>query len=147
MLADEGDPDGVTYGTLSSIEDARRAAGATLDLLDRLYSVEPPGPKMAAVRPPGHHACKSEPMGFCLFNNVSIAARYAQERFGVKRILIVDFDLHNGTQHALESIRTAGLSTLTTAVVTMFDFVLQGTGRRRYFTTTQMWWWLTSTRN
>ena len=103
MLADEGDPDGVTYGTLSSIEDARRAAGATLDLLDRLYSVEPPGPKMAAVRPPGHHACKSEPMGFCLFNNVSIAARYAQERFGVKRILIVDFDLHNGTQHALES--------------------------------------------
>lgn len=103
MLADEGDPDGVTYGTLSSIEDARRAAGATLDLLDRLYSVEPPGPKMAAVRPPGHHACKSEPMGFCLFNNVSIAARYAQERFGVKRILIVDFDLHNGTQNALES--------------------------------------------
>ncbi len=54
----------------------------------------------AAVRPPGHHALAGRAMGFCLFNNVAIAARYLQEKFDLKRILVVDWDVHhgNGTQ-------------------------------------------------
>ena len=53
-----------------------------------------------AVRPPGHHAEPARPMGFCLFNNVAVAAKWARERWGLRRIAVVDFDVHhgNGTQ-------------------------------------------------
>jgi len=59
----------------------------------------------AAVRPPGHHAERDRAMGFCLFNNIAFAARYAQQTHGVQRIAIVDFDVHhgNGTQAIFEA--------------------------------------------
>jgi acetoin utilization deacetylase AcuC-like enzyme len=59
----------------------------------------------SAARPPGHHAEPERPMGFCLFSNIAIAARYLQQKHGVGRIAIVDFDVHhgNGTQAAFES--------------------------------------------
>jgi acetoin utilization deacetylase AcuC-like enzyme len=58
----------------------------------------------ALVRPPGHHAERAQAMGFCLFNNAAIAARYAQEHLKLSRIMVVDWDLHhgNGTQHSFE---------------------------------------------
>ncbi len=61
-----------------------------------------------AVRPPGHHAMRSCGMGFCLFNNVSIAARFAQEHYGVQRVAIIDWDVHhgNGTQDIFEDDAT-----------------------------------------
>jgi len=54
-----------------------------------------------AIRPPGHHAERDKAMGFCIFNNVAVGARYVQKRFGLKKILIVDWDVHhgNGTQN------------------------------------------------
>lgn len=57
-----------------------------------------------AVRPPGHHAEVDRGMGFCIFNNVAITARYLQKKYGIERILIIDWDVHhgNGTQHIFE---------------------------------------------
>jgi acetoin utilization deacetylase AcuC-like enzyme len=58
-----------------------------------------------ALRPPGHHAEQARAMGFCFFNNVAVGARYLQEKFGLQRIAIVDWDVHhgNGTQHLFEA--------------------------------------------
>ena len=55
-----------------------------------------------AVRPPGHHAEKEQAMGFCIFNNITVLARYLQKKYGLCKILIVDWDVHhgNGTQNA-----------------------------------------------
>lgn len=74
---------------------ALRAAGLAMAAVDAVMQGEADN-AFCAIRPPGHHASASQSMGFCLFNNVAIAARYAQERYGLKRIVIVDFDVHHG---------------------------------------------------
>jgi len=90
-----------------SYEIARLAVGGLLEAVDAILGTRDPGPLtpssiFAFVRPPGHHAEPGRGMGFCLFNNVAIAAAYAKKKHGLKRVLIVDWDLHhgNGTQKA-----------------------------------------------
>ena len=80
----------------------RRGAGAVLAATDAVMAGEMEN-AFCAVRPPGHHACHNRAMGFCIFNNVAIAARYALERHGLKRVAVIDFDVHhgNGTEDIL----------------------------------------------
>ncbi|MGE5639948.1 MAG: histone deacetylase family protein [Clostridia bacterium] len=86
-----------------SLNAALRAAGAGVLGVDLLFEKKF-ATAFCAVRPPGHHACTARPMGFCIFNNVAIAARHAIEAHGVERIAIVDFDVHhgNGTEDIFE---------------------------------------------
>jgi acetoin utilization deacetylase AcuC-like enzyme len=81
-----------------SFEVARLAAGAATLAVDEVFNDA--SNAVALVRPPGHHATSNRAMGFCLFNNVAIAARYAQVHYGTDRVLIIDWDVHhgNGTQ-------------------------------------------------
>ncbi len=98
------DPD--TGLSARSYEIARLAAGGLLNAVDSLLNpqseIRNPKSVFAFVRPPGHHAEPGRGMGFCIFNNVAIAAAYAKKKYGLKRILIADWDLHhgNGTQRA-----------------------------------------------
>jgi acetoin utilization deacetylase AcuC-like enzyme len=95
------DPD--TSMSPGSLTAAYLAAGGALAAVDAIMSRQVDH-AFCAVRPPGHHAEAGQAMGFCLFNNVAIAARYVQKKHGVKRVLIVDWDVHhgNGTQHSFE---------------------------------------------
>jgi acetoin utilization deacetylase AcuC-like enzyme len=90
---------GDTDITANSWEVAARAAGGVLNAVDAVVSGKARN-AFCAVRPPGHHATPNRGMGFCLFNNVAIAARHAQRKHGLARVLIVDWDVHhgNGTQ-------------------------------------------------
>ncbi|MCB0827213.1 MAG: histone deacetylase [Solirubrobacterales bacterium] len=96
--------DGDTPVSTGSFEVALRAAGGALVGIDSLLgdSASRPDSLFALIRPPGHHATPGRAMGFCLFNNAAIAARYAQECHGVERVAILDWDVHhgNGTQDA-----------------------------------------------
>ena len=74
---------------------ALRSAGAVIAATDAVMAGELQN-AFCAVRPPGHHACRDNAMGFCFFNNVAVAAKYALERHGLKRVAIVDFDVHHG---------------------------------------------------
>ena len=82
---------------------AFRAVGAVCDAVDKVLTGEATN-AFCAIRPPGHHAEPDLAMGFCLFNNVAIAAEYARSRYQGQRIAIVDFDVHhgNGTQAAFD---------------------------------------------
>ena len=87
-----------------SFDVARLAAGAGVTAVDQVVAGEV-DTAFAAVRPPGHHARPDKAMGFCLFNNAAIAARYAQAVHDVERVLIIDWDVHhgNGTQEIFYS--------------------------------------------
>jgi acetoin utilization deacetylase AcuC-like enzyme len=96
------DPD--TTVSSASFEAALTAVGAALAAGDRVLKGSWRR-AFCALRPPGHHAEHARAMGFCLFNNVAILARYLQREHGLERVAIVDFDVHhgNGTQHLFES--------------------------------------------
>jgi len=87
--------DADTYCTQRSYDVARRAAGATVRATELVCSGKFRA-AFALVRPPGHHATPDRAMGFCLFNNVAVAVRAAQRRFGLERVAIVDIDVHHG---------------------------------------------------
>ncbi len=98
----EGELDPDTYVSSGSLDAALHAAGAVMEAVDQCRKG---GISRAfcLVRPPGHHAEADQAMGFCIFNNVAVGARYAQA-IGYGRVFIVDFDAHhgNGTQHIFE---------------------------------------------
>ncbi len=87
----------------ASFDVALLAAGGLLKLADQVLSGEVDN-GFALVRPPGHHAEVDTALGFCLFNNVAVCARYLQHRYGLGKVLILDWDVHhgNGTQHTFE---------------------------------------------
>tara|TARA_R110000751_G_scaffold107645_8_gene203925 strand:+ start:1527 stop:2492 length:966 start_codon:yes stop_codon:yes gene_type:complete len=87
--------DGDTIMTPHSLAAARRAAGAGILGVDMIVKGDA-NPVFCAIRPPGHHAEYDKAMGFCLFNNIAVAAAHALETYGLQRIAIVDFDVHHG---------------------------------------------------
>ncbi|WP_304303541.1 histone deacetylase family protein [Pseudacidovorax intermedius] len=94
------DPDtSLCRGTLLA---ARRAAGAAIAATNAVMGGQLQN-AFCAVRPPGHHACREQAMGFCFLNNVAIAARHALDEHGISRVAVVDFDVHhgNGTEDIL----------------------------------------------
>lgn len=93
----------ITVLSPESVRVAYLAAGAALRALEAVMDGEVDY-SLALVRPPGHHAEKNDAMGFCVFNNVAIAAKEALNSYGLNKVLILDWDVHhgNGTQHAFE---------------------------------------------
>ena len=95
------DPD--TAMNPHSLNAALRAAGAGVLAVDLVFQKKSAS-AFCAVRPPGHHALRARPMGFCIFNNVAVAARHALHAHGIERVAIIDFDVHhgNGTEDIFE---------------------------------------------
>ncbi|MEX3009627.1 histone deacetylase family protein [Hoeflea sp. TYP-13] len=87
--------DGDTVMSPHSLQAALRAAGAGILAVD-LIMKKKANPVFCSVRPPGHHAEHDKAMGFCLFNNVAVAAAHALDKYRLKRVAIVDFDVHHG---------------------------------------------------
>lgn len=102
--SDEGiifiDGSGPTYATPTTFQESLIAAGAGISLVDSVVAASrsrsDPPIGFALIRPPGHHAVPEGPMGFCVFGNIAVAARYAQRAHGLKRVLVIDFDVHHG---------------------------------------------------
>jgi acetoin utilization deacetylase AcuC-like enzyme len=84
-----------TFVSARSYEAAIKAAGAPLSAIDAIMNGEIHN-AYCLVRPPGHHAVAESAMGFCLFNNVAVAARYAIDQHGLERVMIIDYDVHHG---------------------------------------------------
>jgi acetoin utilization deacetylase AcuC-like enzyme len=95
----DGHLDADTYVTAASYDQARLAVGTTCKLVDAVME-QVADNAFALVRPPGHHAERRKVGGFCLFNSIAVAARHVQVKYGVERVLVIDFDVHhgNGTQ-------------------------------------------------
>ncbi len=95
---------GDTNVSARSFDVAVRAAGGVLNAVDAVVSGKAEN-AFCAVRPPGHHARPDQGMGFCVFNNIAIAARYAQHKHGLAKVMIADWDVHhgNGTQDTFYS--------------------------------------------
>jgi acetoin utilization deacetylase AcuC-like enzyme len=100
------DPD--TAMNTQSWNAALRAAGAAVAAVDAIMAGELIN-AFCSVRPPGHHAMRERAMGFCLFNNIAIAAKHALDRHGLKRVAVIDFDVHhgNGTEDILSGDQRA----------------------------------------
>lgn len=96
--------DGDTVMSPGTLKAAQRAAGAGVMGVDLVIAGKA-GPVFCAIRPPGHHAERDKAMGFCLFNNIAVAAAHALDTHGLSRVAIVDFDVHqgNGTEHIFKS--------------------------------------------
>ncbi len=94
-------PDDVTIGSPGTYDAALMSAGAVLTAIDTVMAGQASN-AFCAVRPPGHHAERNRAMGFCFFNNVAIGAKYLQQHHGIRRVAIIDWDVHhgNGTQQA-----------------------------------------------
>ncbi|MDU8911694.1 histone deacetylase family protein [Aestuariicoccus sp. MJ-SS9] len=94
--------DGDTWLSPGSLSAALRGAGAVLRAVDAVLAGEAQN-AFCAIRPPGHHAERQTPMGFCLFGNAALAAKHALDAHGLARVAVVDFDVHhgNGTQDLL----------------------------------------------
>lgn len=117
--------DADTWVSAQSGEAALHAVGAAMAAVDAI--IEGTGEHIfCAVRPPGHHAEPCRSMGFCLFNNIAVAALYARDKYGIERIGVVDFDVHhgNGTQTVFE--QNANLFYASTHEIPLYP----GTGAR-----------------
>ncbi|XP_076447342.1 protein deacetylase HDAC6-like [Babylonia areolata] len=92
------------YMCRDTYDSALLSAGGVLQATEAVLTGQTQN-AVAVIRPPGHHAESDHAMGFCIFNNVAVAARHAQDKFGVQRVLIVDWDVHHGnaTQHTFYS--------------------------------------------
>jgi acetoin utilization deacetylase AcuC-like enzyme len=88
--------DADTFASAGSYDAALHAAGGAVELVRRLRQGGPGQIGFSAHRPPGHHAVADRAMGFCLFNNVAVAARHALAELGLQRVLILDWDVHHG---------------------------------------------------
>ena len=95
--------DADTHMSVGTLEAAYRAAGGLMKAVDMVMAGDVQN-AFSTMRPPGHHAERETPMGFCFFGNVAVAAKHAVEFHGLKRVAIVDFDVHhgNGTQDLVE---------------------------------------------
>ncbi|KAI3893700.1 hypothetical protein MKX03_032116 [Papaver bracteatum] len=92
--------EGDTYATSTTFQESLIAAGAGISLVDSVVAASKLSNKppigFALVRPPGHHAIPKGPMGFCVFGNLAVAARHVQRMHGLKKVFIIDFDVHHG---------------------------------------------------
>src|SRR3954463_14294257 len=95
-MAGGGALDADTVVSEHSYRAALHAAGGATGVVDALMGGDGPRVGASLHRPPGHHALASRAMGFCLFNNVAVAARRALDRWGAERVLILDWDVHHG---------------------------------------------------
>jgi acetoin utilization deacetylase AcuC-like enzyme len=100
--------DGDTVVSPGSKDAALRAAGALVAATDAVMSGEARN-AFCAVRPPGHHAEPMRPMGFCLFNNVVVAARHARALYGIAKVAVMDFDVHHGNGTETQAMADADL--------------------------------------